>query len=789
MLAPRNRIDGLQMFSLIITVISVALVAALALATLYYGGDAYESGQAKAEAAKLRNQGQQLVAAAEFYYLQKGEWPETIQKMVDDGFLTTVPVAQRTAIQEALAGRAWVMPVARQPLFTFDEVTSEVCSTLNQDSYGLKGILPKLQPGYMHQCFGPTKNDLLVVVGRGSLPDLVAAVNEGLLVPENVSSDPIPDPDDTGAWTLSPKDAGSSTGGDTGEPGDPGDTNPPPTDPDPVTPGQIRFGHSEVDFRSVATHTTRTKEVVVSNTGGQAAALDVPALSGDPEFSISSTTCGPTLEPGTSCSVMVSYSPTVVSAGQSATLTILEGVSLELTAKAYNPVSLQSATLPVGKLNRVYTPVSFSNYFDVSNEVSPDLGQVVWEVQGTLPSGLTFDDQTGTLSGTPTSLTSTAGQDFTVLATYKSNLGQQVYTIRVGEAVLDAIAVSAGANHTCAVTSAGAVKCWGYNQYGQLGNGLTSNSSAPVQVTGLTSGVVSVEAGGFHSCALLANGTVKCWGLNGAGQLGAGLAATSSYTPVDVVGVTSGQQISVGNAHACVIEAGNVLKCWGDNGYGRLGNGTNVNARSPLAVTGLPSGALQVSAGHSHTCAISGTQVAYCWGRNDNRQVGDGTSTGRLSPVPVLNMPSPASRIYASREHSCSISAAGALYCWGYSNYGRVDGTTAIRPSAVLVHGLTTGVKAAALGYHHTCFVTTQGAVKCYGSGSGGKLGNGSGANQTAPVTVLGLESGVTALTSEDSHTCAIDSNGGLRCWGSNTQGQLGDGSTTEKYSPVAVID
>ena len=164
------------MFSLIITIISVALVAALALATLFYGGDAYESGQAKAEAAKLRNQGQQLVAAAEFYYLQKGEWPETIQKMVDDGFLTTVPVAQRAAIQEALAGKAWVMPVARQPLFTFDEVTAEVCSTVNQDSYGLKGILPKLQPGYMHQCFGPNKNDLLVVVGRGSLPDLVAAV-------------------------------------------------------------------------------------------------------------------------------------------------------------------------------------------------------------------------------------------------------------------------------------------------------------------------------------------------------------------------------------------------------------------------------------------------------------------------------------------------------------------------------------------------------------------------------------------------------------------------------------
>ena len=192
------------MFSLIITIISVALVAALALATLFYGGDAYESGQAKAEAAKLRNQGQQLVAAAEFYYLQKGEWPETIQKMVDDGFLTTVPVAQRAAIQEALAGKAWVMPVARQPLFTFDEVTAEVCSTVNQDSYGLKGILPKLQPGYMHQCFGPNKNDLLVVVGRGSLPDLVAAVNEGLLVPENVSYDPIPDPDDTGAWTAFP---------------------------------------------------------------------------------------------------------------------------------------------------------------------------------------------------------------------------------------------------------------------------------------------------------------------------------------------------------------------------------------------------------------------------------------------------------------------------------------------------------------------------------------------------------------------------------------------------------
>ena len=286
------------MFSLIITIISVALVAALALATLYYGGDAYESGQAKAEAAKLRNQGQQLVAAAEFYYLQKGEWPETIQKMVDDGFLTTVPVAQRAVLEEALAAKAWQMPKGGQPLFTFDEVTAEVCRTVNQDSYGLKGILPKLQPEYMQQCFGPTKNELLVVVGRGSLPDLVAAVNEGLLVPENVSDGPLPAPEDAAAWTVSPD----------------GEENSVPSEPATPEAVGVLNAITSTDYGSVTPGQTVSRDFVFRNTGDAPAEGVYAEVLNAMGMALTNNSCGTaaspvSVEPGELCSFTASWTP------------------------------------------------------------------------------------------------------------------------------------------------------------------------------------------------------------------------------------------------------------------------------------------------------------------------------------------------------------------------------------------------------------------------------------------------------------------------------------------------
>ena len=765
------------MFSLIITIISVALVAALALATLYYGGDAYESGQAKSEAAKLRNQGQQLVAAAEFYYLQKGQWPETIDKMVEDGYLTTVPVAQRTAIQEALAGKAWVMPVARQPLFTFDEITPEVCSTVNQDSYGLKGILPKLQAGYMQQCFGPSKNDLLMVVGRGSLPDLVAAVNEGLLVPENVSSDPIPDPSDTTAWTLPPVE----------------DAEPSPL-PDPgAEPGELTSSPSALSFGAVPTHTTSTQAVLISNEGSRLLSLEAPRLTGGNEFLVDSTSCGSSLTAGASCEVVVAYSPTVPAAQQTALLTLTEGLTVSVTASSYNPVSLQSATLPVGKLNRAYTPVSFSDYFLASNEGTPDLGQVAWDIQGSLPSGLTFDAQTGVLSGTPTALTETVGQDFTVTATYKNNQGQQVYTIRVGDAVLNVIQVSAGKYFTCAVTSEGAAKCWGVGDKGQLGNGsLVSHSLVPTTVQGLEANVTQVSTGYEHACALLSSGAVQCWGAGPFGQLGHGLAPASQSVPVTVQGLSEGAaELALGGYTSCALTRLGTVKCWGADTAGQLGDDAERVAKSTaVPVVGLPAGIRQIAASGNHACALTPSSTLYCWGHNSNGQLGNGnTNEYRATPIYANYVGATVRQVSVGSGNTCIVTTQGGARCWGYNANGELgDGSTLNRTSPVDVSSLTSGVLKVSIGGGFACALLDSGGVSCWGGNYYGQLGAGHAAPSYVPISVVGLNGGAQDISTSYTHVCASTTSG-LKCWGSNVSGELGDGTQTNRTAPVSVLD
>jgi alpha-tubulin suppressor-like RCC1 family protein/pimeloyl-ACP methyl ester carboxylesterase len=351
-----------------------------------------------------------------------------------------------------------------------------------------------------------------------------------------------------------------------------------------------------------------------------------------------------------------------------------------------------------------------------------------------------------------------------------------------------AVAIAAGLEYTCAVTTSGGAKCWGDNGRGQLGDATTTDSWTPVDVSGLTSGVRAIAAGWFHTCALTSGG-VKCWGWNSYGELGDGTTSQRT-TPVDVSGLTSGvSAIAAGGSHTCALTTSGGVKCWGWNGYGQLGDDTTTDRTMPVDVAGLTSGVSAIVTGDGHTCALTTSSGVKCWGRNDHGQLGDSTTSQRLAPIDVTGLTSGVSAIAAGTWHNCAVTMSGGVKCWGDNWSGQLgDGTDEDRTTPVDVTGLTSGASAIDAGSWHTCALTTSGGVKCWGWNSYGQLGDGTVTWHAAPVDVSELTSGVSAITAGYSHTCALTTSGGVKCWGDNHEGQLGDSTTTQRNTPVDVV-
>jgi alpha-tubulin suppressor-like RCC1 family protein len=316
-----------------------------------------------------------------------------------------------------------------------------------------------------------------------------------------------------------------------------------------------------------------------------------------------------------------------------------------------------------------------------------------------------------------------------------------------------------------------------------------------VAVSGLDSGVSALAGGYGHTCALVTGGGAKCWGLNsppfGNGQLGDGT-STDRTTPVDVVGLASGvSTITLGGHHTCALAGGGV-KCWGFNPQGQLGDGTTNDHPTPVDVPGLTSGVVAVAAGGHFTCAIVGGGGVKCWGDNSNGQLGDGTISERHTPVSVTGLGG-VSSLAASGHHLggffvCAIVGGGAK-CWGDNGHGQLgNGTTTESHSPVAVSGLSSGVVALAAGGNFACALLSSGGVKCWGANEHGELGDGSTNDRSTPGDVVGLTRGVSAIAAGSYHTCAVLTTGEVRCWGRNDLGQLGDGTKTDRTTPVTVL-
>lgn len=356
------------------------------------------------------------------------------------------------------------------------------------------------------------------------------------------------------------------------------------------------------------------------------------------------------------------------------------------------------------------------------------------------------------------------------------------------------VQVAIGSGFTCVRRRSGTVSCWGKNDVGQLGNGITSSEPqlTPTDVMGI-SDAIFITAGFDSACAIRESNEPLCWGANEAGQLGGGTTMYRSV-PTPLVGVTSAEQVSVGFDHTCLRTSDGRVLCFGDNRNGGLGDGTTAQRGTPSELVGVPGGlgvAVSVSASQRYACAAYANGEALCWGANDSGQLGVGDLTQRTMPqLLVAFTMNSITAVATNAATSCALLDVGAVYCWGEADEGRLgDGGASMgvdQTSGVAVVDVSRVQQISGTSTGETMCARAEGEVFCWGGNYFGQLGA-PGPSSDRPLLVSLPELAADIVAGSGS-TCAVLATGRLHCWGNNSSGQLGDGTTEVRSGPQEAV-
>jgi alpha-tubulin suppressor-like RCC1 family protein len=365
----------------------------------------------------------------------------------------------------------------------------------------------------------------------------------------------------------------------------------------------------------------------------------------------------------------------------------------------------------------------------------------------------------------------------------------------------------AGGWHNCVLHEQGLL-CWGNNTKGQLGDGTTENRSTPVPAHLESGPIRAVALGEYHTCALLSDGRISCWGRNVRGEIGSPSPGPASPLPLEVRGVVSATTLAAGRMHTCALLTDHAVVCWGANESGQLGRPPSDEAQPPDRVPDLPP-ARAVFAGGSNTCALLVDESIRCWGANQSGQLGDGTRTARATPIAVPgttdivslamgnNAKGGSTKVGAKSPVNanisgfmCGLTRGAQVTCWGSNFTGQLgDGTRQDRTTPAAVPGISDAIQIV-VGDLHACALRRSGSVSCWGRNEFGAVGDdtmGPSTVREKAVNVVAMPDAV-GLALGGAHSCARRRTGAVMCWGVNNFGQLGDGTAVLRPSPAAAI-